>query len=85
MPKLSKAKLELLAMIKEQRAKMDPEVLDKMKQFIEAENKRDKSKKKQISEPYNKENASEAIRLFLQEHDNPNAFEESLVKRMHKQ
>ncbi len=111
MQKMSKAKRELLAMIREQRARLDPRMLDEMRELLdragmipEAARGDDapaasgaKPEKpapaanagaanagatEADSVPYDSEAARAAIKLFLENHDDPDRMEKLIRDRL---
>ena len=87
MAELSDAKKELLALIKEQRERLDPKVLAQARRAIEEQMKANNKNTAEpvTEEPYDKENASQTIRLFLKNHPDARIFERALVKRIHEE
>lgn len=106
MQKMSKAKRELLAMIREQRARLDPQMLDEMRELLDragmipaaarggddapekpakpanAAKPSKKSAAGDDSVPYDSEAARAAIRLFLENHDDPERMEKLIRDRL---
>lgn len=105
MQKMSKAKRELLAMIREQRARLDPQMLDEMRELLDRAGmipaaarsgddapgkpakpaKTAKPAKKTAGDdsvPYDSEAARAAIRLFLENHDDPERMEKLIRDRL---
>ena len=90
---MSKAKRELLKMIREQRARLDPRLLSEMRDLLdkagmipevaqEAPEKPVKPQETADTVPYDSENAHEAVRLFLAGHDERERMEQLIRARL---
>lgn len=81
MDKREEALQELRRLIREQRARLDPRLLE-----LAAQAARLSQQPPENAEfvPYDHDAAAKAIRLFLKNHDNPAAFEQQLLRLLDK-
>lgn len=77
---LSPAKKKLLEQMQQVREKLGAGLIEKAASAIRGEKKNKKTAADTV--PYDKKAASQAIRLFLDNHKNAPAFEKKLIEKM---